>query len=256
MFFFQEAVNRGRRWGRDHIKSKELDMRIAEMICVDNQPFTVLEDVGFQRLMKLACPLYVLPSRKYIKELVETAIFDKLTTKLTEHLAEVPFLSCTSDLWTEDTNGNAFISLTAHWVTADFHQQHMVLQMEPFNDPHTADNISEKLLQGLQGHNIPPAKVHMVLTDAASNIKRGVADAGLPGQDCFLHKLSTIVKETVYSQRSVVTICSQIRRMVGHFNHSLPAKTALKQKQIELGMKTLKMFGDNNTRLVKLFFKI
>ena len=175
------------------------------MICVDNQPYSILEDIGFQRFMQSACPQYELPSRRFIKEeYVEKKIYDVMNSKMQALFANVPFVSLTSDIWTEDFNGNSFISLTCHWLTEDFYQQHLVLKVAPFNESHSGMNISEMLLEGLQQFLITRSQVHMVLRDAASNIKLGVDCADLPGFDCFLHKLSTIVTETVYTQRTVI----------------------------------------------------
>lgn len=38
------------------------------MIAVGSQPFSVVEDIGFIRLLKVIGPKYKIPSRKYIKE--------------------------------------------------------------------------------------------------------------------------------------------------------------------------------------------
>ena len=105
-------------------------------------------------------------------------------------------------------------------------------------------NISEMLLEGLQQFLITRSQVHMVLRDAASNIKLGVDCADLPGFDCFLHKLSTIVTETVYTQRTVIDINATVRKMATYHNHSQPARERLKAMQVQRGMKELKMKQD------------
>ena len=44
------------------------------MLCLDFQPFSIVEDVGFIRLMKAIEPHYKLPSRKYMAETIIPSI--------------------------------------------------------------------------------------------------------------------------------------------------------------------------------------
>lgn len=46
----------------------------AIMICKDNQPLNIVEDEGFQYLMKTVSPNFKVPSRRYIS----SKIFEKL----------------------------------------------------------------------------------------------------------------------------------------------------------------------------------
>ena len=42
----------------DHPRAKEISKRIGEMIAIDNEPFTVVNHIGFNPLMKLLEPRY------------------------------------------------------------------------------------------------------------------------------------------------------------------------------------------------------
>ena len=48
--------------------------KLGEMIGLDCQPLTVVEDIGFDCFMKELEPWYVIPSRKYFSENVITKI--------------------------------------------------------------------------------------------------------------------------------------------------------------------------------------
>ncbi|XP_025192186.1 zinc finger BED domain-containing protein 6-like [Melanaphis sacchari] len=50
--------------GQKHIKITEA---IVYFICKDNQPFSVVDDIGFKKLMKEVAPLYKVPTRNTIK---------------------------------------------------------------------------------------------------------------------------------------------------------------------------------------------
>ena len=57
-------------WPVNDARAKELHYSIAEMIAVDNQPMSIVEDSGFARLMNKMKPRYKLPSRKYLADVI------------------------------------------------------------------------------------------------------------------------------------------------------------------------------------------
>ena len=74
---------RQRPYSLDHYKSKELSyciIRIAEMMAVDLQPFSLVEDPGFCRLMREADPRYIIPSRRYFSDVLIPQIHTKITS--------------------------------------------------------------------------------------------------------------------------------------------------------------------------------
>ena len=58
----QGLAERRKPFPPDHPRAKELTYRVAEMIAIDLQPFSVVEDVSFCRLIALLEPRYSLPS--------------------------------------------------------------------------------------------------------------------------------------------------------------------------------------------------
>ncbi|CAB3260930.1 unnamed protein product, partial [Arctia plantaginis] len=57
-----------RKWKIDDPRAKQIHKAIAEMICVDNQPISIVEDAGFNRLLAILKPKYQMPSPKFITE--------------------------------------------------------------------------------------------------------------------------------------------------------------------------------------------
>lgn len=86
----------------------------TEMIATDNQPFTVVSDVGFQRLLAVAEPRYNLKSEKYYRtemlDSVHTMIVNKIRA-LTAPKNAGPHLSFTTDCWSGETQ--SLMSLTS-----------------------------------------------------------------------------------------------------------------------------------------------
>lgn len=63
-----QSFDKATKYSSDHPKVKALNNKIMEFIALDNQPFSVVEDVGFSRLMMYLEPRYAMPSRRYFSD--------------------------------------------------------------------------------------------------------------------------------------------------------------------------------------------
>ncbi|CAL9685112.1 unnamed protein product [Knipowitschia caucasica] len=61
-----EAFRRHELLPQNSDRSRKITQRVVEYIALDDQPISVVENVGFCRLMKFLEPRYELPSRRYI----------------------------------------------------------------------------------------------------------------------------------------------------------------------------------------------
>lgn len=59
-----QLFNKQAKWQDKDPRAKKMDEAIIEMIATDNQPFTVVSDVGFQQLITLAEPRYRIKDEK------------------------------------------------------------------------------------------------------------------------------------------------------------------------------------------------
>ncbi|CAH2095638.1 unnamed protein product [Euphydryas editha] len=64
-------------YASDGNKNKEITQNIAEMICRDSLPFSLVEGLGFKKLMKTVAPLYKVPCRNTITHLIDTKYEEK-----------------------------------------------------------------------------------------------------------------------------------------------------------------------------------
>ena len=87
---------------------KLLTYRVAEMISIDLQPFSVVEDTGFIRLVAELDSRFVLPSRRYLTEVVVPEIHAKAKFKVTELLGSTKYISMTTDIWTSTNSHHSF----------------------------------------------------------------------------------------------------------------------------------------------------
>lgn len=71
-----------------------------EFIALDDQPFSVVEEVGFRSLMKFNEPRYLLPSRRHFAEVCLPEIHNIVATHIHELLArDNATISFTTDIW-------------------------------------------------------------------------------------------------------------------------------------------------------------
>ena len=61
-----EVQDSGHKWDINDARAQQAHKCVMEMIAFDNQPFSLMEDIGFVRLLQVLEPRYILPSRKYL----------------------------------------------------------------------------------------------------------------------------------------------------------------------------------------------
>ena len=66
----KSIVEKRTAYSANHPRAKAITYRVAEMIATDLQPFSIVSDVGFERLLAELEPRYVLPSRRQFSEVL------------------------------------------------------------------------------------------------------------------------------------------------------------------------------------------
>lgn len=230
-----QAFSRTQKWDINSDLSQAIHTAIGEMIAADCQPFSVVEDIGFSRLMQKVKPNYTLPSRRYFSEKIVPAIYTKVLKKVNIIINESENISFTTDIWTSSSN-HSFISLTAHCVNNKFERKVLVLRVAPFSGSHTAARIAEVIESVMVDFKIPSYKIHVIVRDNGANIVKGIVETGYSGLACFLHTLQLVIQDVLFEQRIINDIIANCKKIVGHFSHSALAYSKLEtlQKQHEL----------------------
>lgn len=70
------------------------------MIAQDNQPFSVVEDEEFRRLINYLEPRYAMPSRRYFSDVALAELYTAVYVHIEKLLSDVTHVSFTSDIWT------------------------------------------------------------------------------------------------------------------------------------------------------------
>ena len=244
----QESDERVRVWDVNHPKAQRVHQRIGEMIAIDSQPFSIVEDDGFVQLLNILEPRYSVPSRRYITETILPRIKESVESNVRAELADVKWFSFTTDIWSTEVSDDSLLSLTAHWLTDSFTRKSAVLHAQTFPGSHTGARICEMYREMLAGWGIKKEQLHLIVRDNAANMVKAMNDAGYPDLGCFTHTLQLIVHEGVLSQRSVKDTVAICRQIVGHFKRSPLAVSRLKEMQKSLGLPQHRLKQDVVTR--------
>lgn len=245
--YFQSA----KLWDASNPKAKKLDKCIAEMLVMDDLPFSHVEDIGFMRLMTEAAPLYSLKQRNFYSSMICSDMYESVFKKIKEIIDEVKQdnkLSFTTDVWSDTSAGVSLLSLTAHTINKEFERTNFVLGAEPLEERHTGEYISKMLDDMLMKWDISRTNVHCVLRDAGANMKKALFLSGVNNLDCTVHKIQLIAKTGLSSHCDIENMIKKTRSIATHFHHSTMAQDELKKIQDRLQVPKLSVIHDTPTR--------
>lgn len=123
-----------------------------------------------------------------------------------------------------------------------------VLHAQALEMAHTGEYIAERISSMLESWNIPKERVHLVISDNASNMVKAMQEASLAHFGCFAHSLQLVVKDGILSQRAITDIISICKSIVGHFHRSSTASHCLTRIQESLNIPRHKLKQDVSTR--------
>lgn len=199
------------------------------MIAKDNQPFQIVEDEGFQHFVKTAIPLYKVPGRKSITRLMEEK-YELLSMVIKSKLSAVDTLTLTSDVWTDTLNIRSYLGMTAHFIS-EAKLQSVMLGVTPLEERHTADYLSEWLLNTCTQWRIATEKVVAVVTDNGANILKAVTDSFGKHKHlaCFAHTLNLVASKVIDEEPMVHALCEKVKALVTFFKQSVAAADELRK---------------------------
>ncbi|GBP67491.1 Zinc finger BED domain-containing protein 4 [Eumeta japonica] len=90
-----ESFTSTTKWDTTDSRAKEIHKVVAEMIALDNQLISMLENNGFQRLMNILKPKYQIPSRKYMSEVVIPEVYTKVKNAVRAEIAKAKAITIT-----------------------------------------------------------------------------------------------------------------------------------------------------------------
>lgn len=244
------------KFDHNHPKQQLITEQIALMICTDLQPYSVVEDKGFNAVMKAAEPRYVMPTRKTFSQDVIPSLYDK-TVKLVKSAVSnnSKGLAFTTDGWTSRSN-LSYLSYTVHFLTENFMPKNYCLKVENVTDSHTAVKLADSLSkcvsewtsQNSEHATSKETKV-FVVTDNAANMQAALNK--LPQYSpvsCFNHTMQLAVNDAVKSCSELHDTVTNSKKIVTFFKHSALNCQKLTKLQELMDLPKLKLKQDCPTR--------
>ncbi|XP_044739986.1 E3 SUMO-protein ligase ZBED1-like [Chrysoperla carnea] len=238
-------------------KNKQITQTIAEMICRDSLPYSIVEGTGFRKFMKTVAPLYQVPCRKTITDLIDTKYEDKKTL-IKQKLKSVKNVCLTIDEW-KDMQLRSFLGVTVHFIE-NFEMKSMSIACEPLHDNHTGEYLSEMILKVCEDWGLPIEKIVSVTTDNGSNIVKAIEITFGRAKHirCLAHTLNLVVENSVNSTE-VKLFLDKVRKIVTWFHQSGVGAEELRQLQMQQKVaegKLKHLVGDVSTRWNSQLFMI
>ncbi|XP_063235837.1 zinc finger BED domain-containing protein 4-like [Bacillus rossius redtenbacheri] len=225
----------------DSSRSKTITSKIAHMLALDYQPFSIVNDRGFRELINFLEPRYSIPSRKHFSKTVVPKLYADTRGKVAEslqcELQTAQSFSWTLDIWTSRAQV-PFISLTAHYLNAEFCLQNRTLDCSHFPGEHTGAAIYEKICHLTADWKISALLISVpvyVVSDNARNIKAALTGKPVEHLFCVAHTLQLAIDNAV-TQVGMGKILKKCRSIVGHYKQSSKASERLHSLQSKLGL--------------------
>ncbi|XP_063239945.1 zinc finger BED domain-containing protein 4-like [Bacillus rossius redtenbacheri] len=227
--------------------AEKFNCLIAQMICLDQQPFSIVENVGFRQLVQALEPRYTIPTRKTFSNKLIPEMYSNLKENVKKELEDAKYIGITTDLWTS-TSQDDYLSITVHFIDNDFSFKHYCIEVKPFLEvSHTASNLCSFLVETITLWGLQD-KVVAVVTDNGRNVVAALSASPFEHISCFAHTLQLVLKDAFLNSKLVSNLTSACRRIVGHFKHSSKNCKILAKCQNMAGLPNHRLIQDEPTR--------
>lgn len=227
------------------------------MIAVDNMPLSTTEKRGFKKLMKELVPLYKLPCRNTITQMMKVK-YEVLSSIVKTQIDSIEALSLTTDIWSDMMNTRSFLGLTCHFIQNQ-QLRSITLGIQELDNNHTAEYIVNILDAMFKEWNIKPEKVKAVITDNGANILRAVHDLfGKKKQlSCFAHTMDLVAKRPFEKKGipEVIQLVQNVKKIVTYFKHCVNAADLLRKAQ-STSNRCLKLIQSVCTRWNSTYYQL
>ena len=140
-----ESIARTRTWDRSEAVWKANARRLAEMVAMDMEPYSLVEPPGFKHFVNGLQPKFEVPGRHWLTDTAIPELYDDIRRQIKADLTEAQWISFTTDIWTANYTNVSFMSLPAHWISPAFERKMAVLHIQEFSESHSAENIASRL---------------------------------------------------------------------------------------------------------------
>ncbi|XP_038679444.1 zinc finger BED domain-containing protein RICESLEEPER 2-like [Tripterygium wilfordii] len=142
---------------------------LAHMIMLHEYPISMVEHVGFRRFSTGLQPLFKVPSRSTERsDLFKVYDLEKKNcVKILENNSSR--IALTSDMWTSSNQKKGYMAITAHFIDDNWEMQSCILRFVYVPCPHTAQVLSEVLIECMLEMNIDRKLSTLTLDNCSTN---------------------------------------------------------------------------------------
>nr|GMC92378.1 zinc finger BED domain-containing protein RICESLEEPER 2-like [Ipomoea batatas]GME09374.1 zinc finger BED domain-containing protein RICESLEEPER 2-like [Ipomoea batatas] len=141
---------------------------IAHWIMIHEHPFTILEEVGFNLMMKRVMPEWKKISRNTIESDC-LKVYETEKKKLKNNLECVRKVSLTIDCWKSKNQKIEYMLVTGHWIDSSWRLQTRVLSFINIPPPRGGLQISDAIFRCMKEWDIEKKVFSITVDNASSN---------------------------------------------------------------------------------------
>lgn len=243
-----DAFSRQSKYKRDSAKWRTLTDSVNRYIAKEMQPLNTVEKPAFQNMLQTFDKQYELPKKTYISQTAIPSLYIKVKDEILKEIKDISFYSATTDMWSS-SNMTPYMSLTIHYITADWTLQSKCLETRYIPQNHTADVLAEALQFALADWELDERKMACITTDNGANIVAAIRNLGWSWLNCFGHNLHLAVSHGLDSDKDrTARAMGLCRNLVNTFNLSWLKKRDLRKAQTETNVPqhNLVLVSDDN----------
>lgn len=140
---------RGAKYQQDSNKWRALTDSVTRYLVEELVPFRTVEKPAFKAMLQAFDKQYALPDPKYFSQKAIPENYMKVKDGIIRELKDIDNFSVTTDMCLS-VNMMPYVSLTIHYLSADWELKSKGLETVFTLESHTADNLAEALRSSFQ----------------------------------------------------------------------------------------------------------
>ncbi|KAH7714639.1 zinc finger BED domain-containing protein 4-like protein [Aphelenchoides avenae] len=174
---------------------KVADRSLAKLIVGADLPLSLVDNKHFRAFVAALNPEYNVPSRSTLTDRLDSYC-EEVEVKIKENIDKADSVSCTTDIWSAKNQKKSILSLTVHFTDEKGQPAFHTAAVLPLKCRHEGELLAPEFRNLLDHYGLRNGNAHVLLRDAASNMKKMARILGLTSLDCFGHKLHNLTGGT------------------------------------------------------------
>jgi hypothetical protein len=229
---------------------------LVQMVALDFQPFSVVEDAGFKAFVRAIDSrlLEAIPTRKTLRAAVHERASAARTALRTE-LASLNTSFClVVDGWSSPAM-DSYSAMNVHFIDDSWALQTRSLGAT-LSFRHDSASLAEIMNSQLREFSISASAVSGFVSDTAHNITAALRLFPAPAFPCLAHVVQLAIRAAVSRTPPLPAIIVDLKSVVAHFKRSSKAKHELILEEAERNVRPIGVKAANDTRWNSLFLMI